>query len=501
MHKTGKTSLYGNLPHPKIIIISEHAYVSFIEIISDALAHNLSVATCHDGMEKEPLEIKFMRWSDDFEPSTGIKANRGNGIWISTVTLLSSIEKNESVYNTYILAIGSKGGDHNLVEYQFQSDLKSINDHKVMFYSKYENKKVKVTVSMVAYLADSPERHTLCSLTRGNGNYTLRWGYLFDKRYIIDCLPACNKCLSAMKKGISACNIHCKKCLNWDISNTNHKLTYFPSPENYPDDLNDLRNGKLQSKKITFLQLKEVCALTHEKIKKGKWKSKQANSYMQVNGINEILREAIINDADEVYVMTQDGEFHEDKLNGLPGEVKRNLFEKKILPAIWDIQEGITSMPDVPMHLLFLNVTKSTVHLILDWCTFTNNDRRRILKHFEEIFEALYELKLEWMKILPLRTSSFGGWVSENWLAFGRILCWAFSTINDMESSLQLEEQMKTREQKKWTKMMNKYWLQSRSLDIDGLAVELRERVATFMKDDNCPQKLLKNKVVLLKIL
>ena len=60
-----------------------------------------------------------------------------------------------------------------------------------------------------------------------------------------------------------------------------------------------------------------------------------------------------------------------------------------------------------------------------------------------------------------------------------------------MESSLKLEEQMKTREQKKWTKMMNKYWLQSRSLDTDGLAVELRERVATFMKDNNCPQKVI----------
>ena len=48
------------------------------------------------------------------------------------------------------------------------------------------------------------------------------------------------------------------------------------------------------------------------------------------------------------------------------------------------------------------------------------------------IFEAIYELKLDWMKISPLRTASFGGWVSENWLAFGRILHWAFSTSNDM---------------------------------------------------------------------
>ena len=29
-------------------------------------------------------------------------------------------------------------------------------------------------------------------------------------------------------------------------------------------------------------------------------------------------------------------------------------------------------------------------------------------------------------------------------------------------------------------------------MDTHGLAVELRERVATFMKDDNCPQKIIK---------
>ena len=102
LYKEGKNCIYGNLPHPKIITISDHAYVSVIEIISDAMAHDLTIGSNYDEMEDEMLEIKFMRWSDDFEPTTGNKANRGNGIWVSTITLLSPADTKVSVYNTYL---------------------------------------------------------------------------------------------------------------------------------------------------------------------------------------------------------------------------------------------------------------------------------------------------------------------------------------------------------------------------------------------------------------
>ena len=69
-------------------------------------------------MKNEQLQIKFMHWSDDFEPTTGNKANRGNGIWVSTMILLSPAVTKESVYNTYLLSIGGNGDEHNLVERQ-----------------------------------------------------------------------------------------------------------------------------------------------------------------------------------------------------------------------------------------------------------------------------------------------------------------------------------------------------------------------------------------------
>lgn len=69
--------------------------------------------------------------------------------------------------------------------------------------------------------------------------------------------------------------------------------------------------------------------------------------------------------------------------------------------------------------------------------------------------------------------TSFGGWVSDNWLEFGRILRWAFLVIDDMDSSLELEKKMQQTVQNKWTKKMNKFRLRSRILDSDGLAEEL----------------------------
>ena len=76
--------------------------------------------------------------------------------------------------------------------------------------------------------------------------------------------------------------------------------------------------------------------MAHEKIKQGVWNSKQANVNMLANGIHENLRSNIINHE------------HADK----------DIIEIKILSPIWNTPDGISSMPDVPMHLLFLNLTK-----------------------------------------------------------------------------------------------------------------------------------------------
>ena len=114
------------------------------------------------------------------------------------------------------------------------------------------------------------------------------------------------------------------------------------------------------------------------------------------------------------------------------GDTSTMQLKMKELPPVWDVSGGIECFPDVPMHLLFLNVQKSTVNLVLDWCTFVNNDRKKLMCSFVEIFEYIFELKLEWCKILPIGSCTFGGWVSENYLAMTQLNKWFYSGIESI---------------------------------------------------------------------
>lgn len=69
---------------------------------------------------------------------------------------------------------------------------------------------VQVKIKLFTYLADIPERHTIFSLTRGNCNYTLRWGYLSDMRHLTSFFPDCEKCLKKMVAGTMVTSIKCK---------------------------------------------------------------------------------------------------------------------------------------------------------------------------------------------------------------------------------------------------------------------------------------------------
>ena len=43
--------------------------------------------------------------------------------------------------------------------------------------------------------------------------------------------------------------------------------------------------------------------------------------------------------------------------------------------------------------------------------------------------DSVLHLKLSWLLILPYNGGKLGGWVSENYMAIGRLLKWVFSSI------------------------------------------------------------------------
>ena len=83
------------------------------------------------------------------------------------------------------------------------------------------------------------------------------------------------------------------------------------------------------------------------------------------------------------------------------------------------------------MHLLFLGIVKSCKELMTNWLRLNKNS----VKYVSERSKVCYDLEkwgLSWLKLI--NTSS--GWVSENYLAFSRIMKWYYSVyIQDRHTS------------------------------------------------------------------
>ena len=114
-HK-GPNSILHNLPQPNITVISNHSYVSIRQCIADYLGkggqtnmisdkpkacqkfltdskianevYHRAMACNRDTSEDNLLVLLGIQWSDDFEPNTSSKTNRGS-VWLKTLTFIS----------------------------------------------------------------------------------------------------------------------------------------------------------------------------------------------------------------------------------------------------------------------------------------------------------------------------------------------------------------------------------------------------------------------------
>ena len=124
----GTNSIITNFSRPKVKLISEHSYVSPRQCISHFLGsgkmpHNMKntycqkirlltesrvckevykrACTANPNISREDLIVLIeITWSDDFDPNSSIKANRG-AVWIKTLTFVSASFSDNKVQDTY----------------------------------------------------------------------------------------------------------------------------------------------------------------------------------------------------------------------------------------------------------------------------------------------------------------------------------------------------------------------------------------------------------------
>ena len=143
---------------------------------------------------------------------------------------------------------------------------------------------------------------------------------------------------------------------------------------------------------------------------------------------------------------------------------------------------------DALMHLCFLGIAKSVVRLI---GSFLN--RRSRLQSFllavQGRLEQINRPQLQWCKAIPCKKGKLGGWVSENYVAIGKVVKWFCSDLVDIAETVEFVEPDAPLEQ--WLVRDLKGWLRVRGLAMTGNEEELFERVSSLLRDG--PPPLLKD--------
>lgn len=226
----GPTAIIPNLPHPVIRTTDDgtHAYVSLRDVIADMLGKGTPVDEFGQNDESglysarvkfasdDPcisqtkaaqelyLELKevgddfimylwIRSWSDDFDPSH-TKSNR-NQVWIKTYTICPP-RSSDTGENTFLMALGSKGDDHEELEKIFVEELKALLNEGRDFFVAALKRKIRVKAGIVTTCVDRPERTKQFSIGDHNGSYSVVWGFAakVDGSCKENHLPSCPFC-------------------------------------------------------------------------------------------------------------------------------------------------------------------------------------------------------------------------------------------------------------------------------------------------------------------
>jgi hypothetical protein len=176
-----------NLPYPTPSIIDNHGYVSLIDCVAHLLSlndnftksslstdnvpsmiSNITESTAVAAIRKrasvrsrthDVISMFCTEWSDDFDPSVSIKANR-KSCWIKTVTTMScnSNDTIDKMGTTFPKALRKKGHSHEAVELKFAEELCILQSGNCSMYSKAYGYVVPIYLELLVSLQDQPER-------------------------------------------------------------------------------------------------------------------------------------------------------------------------------------------------------------------------------------------------------------------------------------------------------------------------------------------------------
>jgi hypothetical protein len=485
----GKHAIVPNLPMPKIVSLEGgHSYVGLKDILGLITAFNVPMEPLvpnHDvasnskvGTINETAKAQIMLdwktlthqelstvclpviiWKDDMDPHSGIAtANRGSvHVFSATIAIPPQQGGHHFRDNTFLIALGPKGADHNVVEQMFRDELNELRSSgKLYFFHGGLGMNIPLCADLFCALMDTPEMRSNTGLAAHNSLVHPRWRYTSSLTSVnFWSLPSCYDCYTARlnrRSGEPSCT---SNCCDWDmmaVGEVGDQLRG-PLPKGFPDSEVDNEHQDMGVEELTVAILLQRCKKTCEKVYLGSqegWSAVAAKAYLKASGLSEFLFDLVVEWTEE----------QRDAEVSLP-EILTTLPEM-VLPGIWFIDGfDLDDIVNVPMHLLFLGIGRSTTKLINRWLK-----ANRVQAPFLRMFSGLLDTeagknRINWLKLRSFEKGALSGWISENVLAFVRLYKWFYSCIDAIQSE-PVEADPDPSRQGRWKVPQLKTWLRNR---------------------------------------
>jgi hypothetical protein len=473
---SGVHSIIENLPCPDAIMTPDgcHSYLPLPELMSTYLAHGYNnfertptqnmgpghtsntyyqsshyedvCLTYNNQVVKGrlsflPLLIAVKDWSDDFDKNNSAK-NR-HSIWMKTVTVLLDNGNGSISYNSFVIAIGSKGDSHEDVKQLYANDLRKMSEP-----NKYlgNDKNVVAVVYLAASIQDRPERDS--------ANGTLGHSSTFCKRFqyccFIDKVSPVTSCVACFNNQIvrlqtdNKTNIGCNVCSDWDMSGSQtllHKklsdfTISFKWPLSFANGSPSPPAGQAAGKRMdvvfrpvqmTYKWMKEVmcyCFFNHQTRlflncnhqvrrnldqSKWGWKKGESENYLRGCGLNRAIAERIIHLATECCELEPKDALHQIE---------------DIVPALW--QRPLMQLHhhhDAIFHMIFHGILPDIVQLVSTTLKIIEI-RAEVVLLLPWLVPLLRDFHFHDLPVLPFTKGknadplSMGAWVGSQKVAF-----------------------------------------------------------------------------------
>ena len=531
----GKRCINSSIPYVQAIRLDDdHAYVSLCECIQLMFLHEVpyfdhnnnnhhqrsdtngshSISHCRMAQErrsknksntklkiKSYIDIDLMEWSDDFEPLNSVKRGRGS-IWVKVVTVVAPVDTKNCERNTFLIAVGKKGSDHSIVEQKFAEELRTLSCQGVTCYVPSLKKDKVVKGILLVSLQDQPERRSACGITAGNGRYTKRWGYAYDVTANQDKLPSCDCCFVEQLCDIPHGSINSNKISDsGEMDSMSNEMDTESAPESMCMDCYNWTFPK--ETKQEFVRLCNICKETCTDVANPneKMTDQQLRERLEKHGISPAVVEKVMQPA----LLTQRLHVLQKKEKDLCDEEQVEYTQLSDLnaeflrlytgPVQWKRNMCIDQHVDAPMHLLFLGIVKSVTLWTTKWAKERKQTKQfgQFIGEMEKPLSDIKALNLSWVKTMLFSGNKLGGWISENYVAHGRILKWFYGWMDMATASEKSTDDAVVLEDdhSKWKVHTMRTWLRVRELlpIKNAKHADLKKQIQDEMDNPNGPRE------------